>query len=331
MIKNIVYFLYFFKQTNWKKLTKDLTYVSRKCDISKIRLLKELFSSSLKFGSSFHEYFYFGFYMKEENVQEEYATMGFMRDYHKKNNPFEKRFLLEDKKVFLEEYGLFIGRNWLDVSKSNKSKISDFVNGKDKIVLKKSRGVAGRDIKVIDLREISIESLMRLIKKKKFDLVEDFIRQHPDLMNLSPNSVNTIRVITQIDKKGKPVILGAILRMGIYKNTDNMSTGGIASKVNINTGIVAGPGTSFDISLPDCYTHPVTKKEIVGFAIPYWDEVTDLCKKAALVHPENKSVGWDVAINEHKPVLIEGNHNWGARLWQIPEKEGKKNVLMNYV
>ena len=330
-MKDIVYFLYFFKQANWKKLNKELAYVSKKHNISKGSLLMDIFSSSLKYGSSFHEYFYFEFYRKESKEREEYATMGFMRDYQKKNNPMDTRFLLEDKLVFLEKYRTFVGRDWLDVGKSNELEINNFLQDKDKVVLKKSRGVAGKDIKVIDLTETSSESLIHYVKKNKFDLIEEFVIQHPVLMSLSPNSVNTIRVITQIDTKGQPVILGSILRMGIYQNTDNMSTGGIAAKIDFNTGRVVGPGTSFDITFPDCYIHPVSNKEIVGFEVPFWSEIVDLCKKAALVHPENKSVGWDVAINEHKPVLIEGNHNWGARLWQIPEKEGKKNILLNYV
>ena len=52
--------------------------------------------------------------------------------------------------------------------------------------------------------------------------------------------------------------------------------------------------------------------------------------KAASEMPENSSVGWDIAITENGPELIEGNHNWCKLLWQLPVKKGLKHVLDKY-
>jgi hypothetical protein len=55
-----------------------------------------------------------------------------------------------------------------------------------------------------------------------------------------------------------------------------------------------------------------------------------MIKKAALLHPENRSIGWDVAITNNGPELIEANHDWCKLLWQLPVKKGLKHVLENY-
>jgi hypothetical protein len=52
-----------------------------------------------------------------------------------------------------------------------------------------------------------------------------------------------------------------------------------------------------------------------------------MVRKAAVLFPENRSIGWDIAITKDGPELIEGNHNWCKLLWQLPVKQGLKKDL----
>ena len=52
--------------------------------------------------------------------------------------------------------------------------------------------------------------------------------------------------------------------------------------------------------------------------IPYWKEAVALCKEAALVIPQIRYCGWDVAITPEGPVFIEGNHLPGHDIYQLP-------------
>jgi len=100
----------------------------------------------------------------------------------------------------------------------------------------------------------------------------------------------------------------------------------------VNKAIEAAKEKYFPIITKEGKTiHPVTGEAITGFAIPYWKEVVELAKNAALCTPENRSVGWDIAVTAEGPELIEGNHNWCKLLWQLPVKQGLKKELEKYL
>lgn len=119
--------------------------------------------------------------------------------------------------------------------------------------------------------------------------------------------------------------------MGIDKQTDNLSSGGITCKIDAATGIIASKGCSFDITLPLYDVHPVSGLTLEGFQIPYWGEVRSMCLKAAAKYNDNRCIGWDVAITNNGPLLIEGNHDWGARVWQMPAGKGLKTTLDDFL
>lgn len=306
-----------FFNTNYRHTTRDI--------------IVDMFLSSLKLGSSFHEYFYYNFISKNKSERKTYATTGKMYEYQLKMNPPRHRYLIEDKLVFLKRYKDLTGRNWLDLKVAGEDEVIEFITGKTKVVLKNSKGQAGQSIKIVYLQNTSAVSILANSKKNKLDLMEEFVVQHDDLMALAPESLNTIRIITQISNRGGAEIIGTILRLGCGRETDNLSTDGIACPIDFLTGRVNGSGISFDITKTDYKTHPVSGKNLQGFQIPYWNESVDLARKAALLYPQNRSVGWDVAVTNNGPLLIEGNHNWGARLWQMPVKRGLKHMLEPYL
>lgn len=166
--------------------------------------------------------------------------------------------------------------------------------------------------------------------KNNYGLVEEFIQQHPDLNRLSPSAVNTVRIFTQLNGFGGVDILGCRLRISVNSPVDNMAAGNLAAPVDENTGRLSGPGVYSDITKPEQDYHPVTQVKITGFQIPFWKETLEMVKKAAQLHPQNRSIGWDTVITKEGPGLIEANHDWCKLLWQLPVKTGLKSILEDY-
>ncbi len=148
-------------------------------------------------------------------------------------------------------------------------------------------------------------------------IIQDYVRQHPAMSALFAGSVNTIRVET-IDTGGEIIVNSALLRVGTGMSaSDNWSTGGLIVGIDMLTGRTNGPartqlkygGHTFD-------KHPDTDAPLSGTEIPHWNEVRQMCERAASQMRPFKMLGWDVAITEEGPVIIEVNEDYHIEMCQ---------------
>ena len=58
--------------------------------------------------------------------------------------------------------------------------------------------------------------------------------------------------------------------------------------------------------------HPETNVAFDGFQLPWWAELRDLVTRGARAFAKLPALGWDVAIAEDGPILIETNWQFGA-------------------
>lgn len=334
MFDRIVFLGYYFKELDRNKLRKFLNYVSDNYHISKFKIWMDIIFSSLKHNISILDYFYFKFYKLNNSERKTYAGTGYMYEYQLVMNPKTERNILENKLLFLDKYSKFIKHNYCSKKEvlNNEFKAKQLLaNNSGRIVLKSSDGQCGEGIEVLNIKLMKGEEILEKIKKSNNDLIEVFIIQHDDLMRLSPSGLNTVRIFTQLDKNNEVNILGARLRITIDSYVDNLAAGNIAAPIDQDSGLINGPGVYSDITKKDELEHPKTKVSIIGFQIPFWKESIQMVKDAALLHPQNRSIGWDVAITNEGPELLEGNHNWCKLLWQLPVKKGLKDKLEQYL
>ncbi|MDP2161080.1 MAG: sugar-transfer associated ATP-grasp domain-containing protein, partial [Flavobacterium sp.] len=212
--------------------------------------------------------------------------------------------------------------------KSDASLEQNLVNNPSgKVVFKVADGKCGKQVVILPTEAFKKQSLVSYMDQNQFDLVEEFIVQHPKLNELAPTAVNTVRIFTQLNSNNEVEILGCRLRISVNSPVDNMAAGNLAACIDEATGIVNSPAVYSDITKQEVTKHPITGVEIVGFQIPFWDQTVAMTKEAALVHPQNRSIGWDIVITEKGPGFIEGNHDWCKLLWQLPAKKGLKHLL----
>jgi hypothetical protein len=333
LIKRLVYLLYYTKETNFHQLNSFIKYSSSITGKSKISLLSDAISCVFKYNISLKDYFYFRFFSLNESERSLWAGTGYMYEFQLLMNPRGARKVLENKIRFLNHFRSHVKREFksLHELKTNKQVAEKMLaNTSGRMVLKGSHGQVGAEVEVISCGKYSPSTLLEYMESKKYNLAEEYVIQHPALMDLSPSGLNTVRIFTQLHE-GRVDFLGARLRISVNSPVDNMAAGNLAASIDMATGVVNGPGVYSDITKVDKTIHPVTGKAITGFVIPHWKDLIELAEKAALNIPENRSVGWDIAITEEGPELIEGNHNWCKLLWQLPVKQGLKEELEKYL
>lgn len=333
LFRRSVYLLYYLKETDLRQFNQYLRYSSESTGKTRGQILVDILRSVYRNNVSLKDYFCFRFFELDQESRSQWAGTGYMYEYHLAMNPRAYRAVLADKKQFMQHFKAFAKRASATLSelKAN-AKIAEMMlaNSSGRVVLKNSMGQVGAEVEVVSSSEYNVATLVSFMIQKKYDLAEEYIIQHRSLMALSPAGVNTIRILTQLHE-GNVYFLGARLRISVNSVVDNLAAGNLAAPIDLSSGIVTGPGVYSDIRKGDRLTHPVTGVEIPGFAVPYWNEVLRVAENAALHTPHTRSVGWDIAITDQGPELIEGNHNWCKLLWQLPVKKGLKKELEKFL
>lgn len=281
------------------------------------------------YGCEAEQYVSGDFYKMKSYDRKGTYTIGRSYYVRKLVNGSEDMHFLSNKKDFNTFFAPYIRRDWISCEDCDLETLDQFIRNHDRIIVKPMGGMKGKGIFEFD--KSNLESLNDLVGKKI--LLEECIASHP-LLNFNNKSLNTIRIITLLGKDGNVQVLKAALRCGVGDAlVDDMSAGGVAYPVNINYGRIDGPGLAGTYSLDDrnyIYVHPGTDTFMVGYEIPFWEEVLSVARNAASKLPQVRLVGWDVAVTDHGAELIEGNSRPGpATLEYFGGQRGFYKVIMS--
>lgn len=200
-----------------------------------------------------------------------------------------------------------------------------FVLKYDKLILKPKNSSGGKGIRLFDKK---IDTFDKLINEFESGFImEPVLKNALEMAEFHEASLNTIRIATvRLDDRVE--IPFAFARFGSGgKSVDNFSSNGIICSIDVETGIIYA---TFTKSMQRCIIHPDSKKTLLGFKIPRWEELVSIVKELAGVIPDNRYTGWDMAYTKDGWVMIEANAR-GQFVNQIPAKEGIKIKLEGYI
>lgn len=236
--------------------------------------------------------------------------------FNKYNSPAYIHFLNE-KQEFNAYFKDFVHRGWMYVKDATETEFETFIKKYNAVIIKPVDGVEGGGVRKFVLSENTGTNLSKMYKELNEEdvLVEEVIEQNPQMV-FGNTSVNTIRIHTILDGKGKAHVVKAILRAGVGNSVvDNYCQGGSIYEVDIKTGLVCSSGQSKNNSKG--YVHPGTDIVMLGYKIPNWGIVIKESEHAAEHLPQIRIIGWDVAITNGGIELIEGNHNPDYELFEF--------------
>ena len=163
-----------------------------------------------------------------------------------------------------------------------------------------------------------LESLLPSLRGKY--IIQKAVKQCDRMNELNPDAINTLRIVT-VQGENEPVVLTSLLRVGTKKtgNVDNWAAGGLAIGIN-SKGYLKKYGLYKPCHGLKAEKHPDTNIQFSDFLVPQFEEAKQLCIKAHKVFNSIHSIGWDVAVTENGPCLIEGNDNWEISMMQACDK-----------
>ena len=186
---------------------------------------------------------------------------------------------------------------------------------KGRLFCKQTTGFGGHEVRCIKTLD-ELQSCKRAWYDKEY-ILQEGITNHHHIAKLYANSLNTIRCVTVSDGYNVSSF-AAVLRIGTQAsgNVDNVSSGGLCVGIE-HDGTLLKYGNYDDYYKLKVLEHPDTKVIFNGFKIPSFKEAIDVALKAHSCIKEIPSIGWDIAITETTPLLIEANYDWGLQIMQM--------------
>ena len=138
-------------------------------------------------------------------------------------------------------------------------------------------------------------------------IVQEVLLQDARMSAFSPYSVNTLRIVTMLTRRGDVIILSALMRTGVSNSfIDNWCAGGVAVAIDCETGKLKKHG--HDRRWKRYESHPTTGVTFENYVVPEWERICTAAAAIQKAFPFYRMLGLDIAIDQNgEPVLIEIN------------------------
>lgn len=289
-------------------------------------ILADMIWCNIRYGAmDSRDYVWFDFINKSSIQRDRYLTS---RRYFKTIKHFDKEtfYRMIDKDKVYEDYSEYIKRKWLLVSsKTSADEIRNFINTNKVVLVKPVSSEQGRGIYKIKYDDrSSVDEFIELSKKEQF-LMEELLINCDELQNVS-DSLNTVRVYSLVDNKGKVTITNMFLRVG-RKNSivDNWGQGGIGYNINLQSGVIDRAGIDNDGN--KFVFHPQTNIKMIGYEIPRFEELKDFAMRVAAHNKKVIYAGIDIAILNDRMELVEVNFPGGRKGLQVMDDTGRYSLV----
>lgn len=301
---------FFFKRLfkmDFKKMWETTKLLKTRSGKSRLWLLCDMLRCAVKYNAGYMDYKIAQMYKLNDAQKKTVITRGISNSIVRRMNDKAYWHFFDDKAEFNTLFAEHIGRKWMKLDKDTKAQeLTKFLSDLDSVLYKPLEGSSGQGIEKFSKAdwESDIPAFLAKLQGMGDALIEQLIVQHPIMSALCPTSVNTIRIATLLGDKQQGIVY-AFLRIGNGKVMDNVDCGGMAARVDLDTGVLKTVGADKQGNTFD--KHPMTGTPIVGFQVPYFDEAKRMCLEAAQKVPQMRFIAWDVAVMEQGPVFIEGN------------------------
>ncbi len=161
-------------------------------------------------------------------------------------------------------------------------------------------------------------------------LLQTALAPHQKLARVAGDAIGSLRIVTTHDgNKAKPAYAVWKLPAPNAMSDNFWQDGSMLALIDISNGTVLnchrGKGPQAEL----IEQHPTSKMPVVGMQIPFWDEALRTSCAAHDMFPELGICGFDVAVTDQGPVILECNDNPNHMLYQFPARKGVRNTELD--
>jgi hypothetical protein len=320
----MAFYSYIFS-ANYRRFFGKLKEVSKKENKNYLGLILDTGWCVFRHGLALSDYLNYKIYNRTGAERKRYAGVRAQNSFYERVSPSAYKTRFTVKPTFLKEFAAYTKRDFIVPAEDNYDQFLTFLQTHDTFMSKPYDGLGGMGVEKVDCKTVTDPKAYfeHCIRNRIF--LEELVTQHPQMNVLCPTSVNTMRVMTFNDH-GKSRILWMGLRVGNGVNpVDNFHAQGMGVAIDMETGKLTG--NAIDKDNVEFTHHPTTGVQFDGFQLPCFEEVKDLVLRAALESDKILVVGWDVALSDKGPVIIEGNRRPGFDLVQVLADRGRIDIM----
>lgn len=160
-------------------------------------------------------------------------------------------------------------------------------------------------------------------------IFESLVHQTKQFADFNASSVNTVRFMTTLYPDGSARIIATFIKIGrVGKCVDNAGGGGnVDVCVDTETGEIKY-AIQYDgwRNIKEIEKHPDSGNQLNGIVVENWQAIKEEVKRFQQAFPYCKAAGWDIAITDEGPVVIEVNDFWD-RTGQYFIRHGWRNEI----
>lgn len=224
--------------------------------------------------------------------------------------------ILGDTTKYVKSYALIKGNLFLPLGNvgARQETFLQFVekhNG-EKLVFKRTTGCSGMSVYVTSINEGKIihrgisyfpsEFLEKITDMAATWMIQPFVKQHPFMDTLNSETVNIIRIVTFNTGMHTFTTPATLVYARQGAEVCNSDQGSYYVGINKNGVIAKKAVDRLESRFVNC--------PAAGKKLPFFNELIDLVCALHTAIPELFTIGWDVALTESGPLVLEGNDGW---------------------
>ena len=188
--------------------------------------------------------------------------------------------------------------------------------------VKPTLGARGKGFRLYrrDAADFSASALYdHLTKSTEWDnfVIQRRAHSHSDIVQLTGSeALQTARIVTWVTSQGDIDVYLTFFRMvvgaNLYDNYNYGLSGNLIANIDPVSGrLTTATGASSDgIGFSVLTNYPKTGVRFADFELPHWQEARKLAERAAMLFLPLRTIGWDLALTDDGPLLLEGNAEW---------------------